>query len=184
MLNKFKYISIHAPITDVKYRSGKTTDTIIKKLKYLCTELPVQGIVIHPSTIEDFSILEESELPFLLENMDKRNSTGTHPRHFREYVKKYKFNFVFDIQHAYEHDSSMELGKELIKVMGSRLQHMHVSGCNKKYDHYPTFMADNKENILKILEMKIRVPKLLEGMFVKNIQNTATEELKFINRFE
>ena len=183
-IKEYKYITIHSPSTDVTYGSNSTTEDVFKKLRYLCKELPIKGIVIHPNVVEDFSKLEESGLPFLIENMDERKSTGTHPLHFKEYAKKYKFNFVFDVQHAFQHDSSMKLGEELIKVMGNRLQHVHVSGCNKKHRHYPTFISDNKENITKILEMKIPVPKILEGFLLIDIKNSVTDKLKFVESFE
>ncbi|MBR9705177.1 hypothetical protein GOV12_07225 [Candidatus Pacearchaeota archaeon] len=179
-----KYVTIHAPFKNIKYKSDKNTDIILKKLKYLCKKLPIKGIVIHPNVIVDFLKLDESGLPFLIENMDKTKSIGTHPSHFSEYVKKYKFNFVFDVQHAFEHDPSMKLGKEIIKVMGTRLQHMHVSGCNKRHNHYPTFISDNKKNITKILNMKIPVPKILEGFLVIDFRNIAIDEIKFIESFE
>jgi len=116
--------------------------------------------------------------------MDKEKNTGTHPSHFKEYAKKYKFNFVFDVQHAFEHDPSMKLGKEMIKAMGNRLQHMHVSGHNERHCHYPTFISDNLKNITKILKMKISVPKILEGFLVIDFRNIASDELKFVESFE
>jgi len=182
-IKEHRYVIIHAPSTDVKYKSNKHTDTIFKKLGDVCKKLPIQGIAIHPHLVEDFSLLEESGLPFLIENMDERKSTGTHPSHFKEY-KKYKFNFVFDIQHAYRHDPTMKLGKEILKIMGSRLQYMHVSGCNERHRHYPTFISDNRKSITKILEMRIPVPKILEGFLVFDFRNIAVDELKFVESFE
>tara|TARA_Y100000310_G_C20560154_1_gene752648 strand:+ start:191 stop:907 length:717 start_codon:yes stop_codon:yes gene_type:complete len=183
-IKQHKYISIHAPISKIKYKSDNNTKAIIKKLSYLCKKLPIKGIVLHPHLIEDFSILEKSGLPFLIENMDKRKTVGTHPKHFEEYKKKYKFNFVFDTQHAYEHDPTMKLGKEIIKVMGNRLQHIHISGCNKKHIHYPAHLSDNKKNISRILKMKLSVPKILEGFLVIDFRNIAVDELKFVKSFE
>jgi len=183
-IKKHKYVTIHAPSTKVKYKSNKDTNLILKKLTNLCKKLPIKGIVIHPHLVEDFSILEESKLPFLIENMDKKKNKGTHPSHFREYVKKYKFNFVFDIQHSFEHDPSMKQGKEILKIMGKRLQHIHVSGCNKKHNHYPTFISENKKNITKILKMRLPVPKILEGFLVSDFRNIAVDELKFVESFE
>jgi len=183
-IKKHKYVTIHAPSTDVKYTSNESTDLMFEKLKYLCKKLPIKGIVIHPDVVEDFLKLEKSGLPFLIENMNKEKNTGTHTSHFKEYVKKYKFNFVFDIQHAFEHDPSMKQGKEILKIMGNRLQHMHVSGCNKKHDHYPTFISDNKKNIIEILKMGIPVPKILEGFLVIDFRNVAVDELRFVESFE
>jgi len=182
-IKEHKYVTIHAPSTDVSYKSNTNTDAVLKKLRLVCEKLPIKGIVIHPHLVEDFSLLEESGLPFCLENMDERKSTGTHPSHFKEY-KKYKLNFVFDIQHAYQHDPSMKLGKEILTIMGRRLQYMHVSGCSEQHRHYPSFISDNKKSITKILEMRIPVPKILEGFLLAGFRNIAVDELKFVESFE
>lgn len=137
-IKKFASISIHAPWKEVRYNSDSKTPEIINKLRELCNQLPVEGLVLHPDTIDDFEILDQSGLPFLLENMDRRKSYGTHPEQFRELKRKYNFGFVLDVEHAYEHDSSMKLARELIEAMGDRLKHMHVSGYgNQRFMSLP-----------------------------------------------
>lgn len=146
----------------MRYQDSRETKNIIEKLRSLSKEIPIEGIVLHPDTIDDFEILEQSGLPFLIENMDRRKSYGTHPEHFRILKEKYTFGFVLDIQHAYEHDPSMQLAKELIEIMGDRLQHMHISGHTTSEIHVPTHYAENKEAITEILKIGITVPKILE----------------------
>ena len=182
--NKYSSISIHAPWKEVRYNSNTDTDAIIEKLKHLNARLPVNGIVLHPDTIDDFSRLERSDLPFLMENMDRRKSFGTHPEHFEKLRKDYNFGFVFDTEHAYEHDPNMDLAIELINVMGKRLKHMHVSGCSNSEIHVPTHISDNREAVIKILELRIEVPKILEGILLENISQTASEELNFVRNYE
>jgi endonuclease IV len=183
-IKKFAEVSIHAPWKEVRYDSGPKTQAIINKLKTLYEQLPIKGLVLHPDTIDDFEILDQSGLPFLLENMDKRKSYGIHPDHFRELKSKYNFGFVLDVEHAYEHDSSMNLAKEFIKVMGDRLKHMHVSGYNKSEIHVPTYQAINKKEIGQILKMNLGVPIILEGILLEDVENSITKELEYIRSFE
>ncbi len=174
ILNNFNYVSIHAP-TNITYDDNEQTNEILKKLEILCNKLPIKGIVVHPNDVADFSIL--NSLPILLENMDAEKNTGTTLTHFEEY-KKYNFNFVLDLQHVYEHDPTMQLAKDFIQLMGDRLQHLQVSGCTKDSNHHPVFSADNKEAITKILELKLPVPIILEGLFTN--KEDVAQELRFI----
>lgn len=183
-VEKYDYVSIHAPFNEINYGSNKETDKLIEQLKYLCKALPVDGIVLHPDVVDDFQKMENSGLPFLIENMDKRKIFGTNPEQFKKLAKDYNFGFVLDIQHAYEHDPSMKLAGEFIEVMGKRLKEMHVSGCTEAGRHLPTYVSDNKQSIAKILKLGINIPKILEGRLEGNIQQVAREEINFIKSFE
>jgi hypothetical protein len=92
--------------------------------------------------------------------------------------------FVFDAQHAFENDPTMKSGIEIISIMGNRIKEMHVSGQKKTEMHYPIHASDNREEIQKILELGIDVPKILEVSLVDNIRQTALKELKFIRKYE
>jgi len=183
-INKFRYISIHAPWKEVEYDSGGISDEIIKKLRNLCGEFPVYGIVLHPDTIKDFTKLKNSELPFLLENMDKRKRFGTHPEQFEELKRNYDFGFVLDAQHGYEQDPSMQFTKELIEVMGRGLKHMHISGHTKSGLHVPVHLADNKDSITDILKLGIKVPKILEGILINDVDEIIKRELRYVRGYE
>ena len=116
--------------------------------------------------------------------MDRRKSYGTHPDQFRVLKRKYNFGFVLDVEHAYEHDSSMKLAREFVEVMGDRLKHMHVSGFRESEIHVPTYFAVNKKEITEVLKMGLSVPKILEGILLEDIPNSIMEELEYIRRFE
>jgi len=179
-INTFNYVSIHAPWKEINYDSGDVCDKIIKKLEVLCDEINVKGIVLHPDTIKDFKILNDSGLLFLLENMDKRKDFGTHPNQFKELKDNYDFGFILDLQHVYEQDSSMQLAKEFIEVIGERLKHMHVSGCNESELHIPVHLSKNKDSITEILKLGIDVPIILEGILMGNVKGVIKKELEYV----
>lgn len=183
-IKKFASISIHAPWKDVRYDSSSITQQIIERLRSICQTLPIKGLVLHPHTIDNFKILDESGLPFLVENMDGRKSSYTHPKHFVEIMKKYNFGFVLDIEHIYEHDVSMQLGNDFIDFMGDRLVHMHVSGRSETEIHVPTHAAPNRDALEKILKLNINVPKILEGILLENIDDMIKTELDYVRNFE
>ena len=183
-IEKFSAVSIHAPWKELRYNSDSKIQEIINKLKELSDQLPITGLVLHPDIIDDFKILEQSGLPFLLENMDRRKTYGTHPEHFNELKTKCDFRFVLDVEHAYEHDPSMKLAKEFVEVMGDRLNHMHVSGCSDSAGHVPTYCAINKKEITEILKLKLAVPIILEGAILEDVSNSISKELDYIRSFE
>ncbi len=184
LLNQFKTVTIHAPWKESRYNNNKETRNAIRKLTHLHNNLQTQGIVLHPDTIDNYEILVSTKLPFLLENMDERKKTATYPEHIQKLKDKYAFGFVLDLQHAYEHDPTMQLAQELIDVMGDRLHHLHVSGHSKKEIHVPTHLADNRQAIEKILQLKLKVPKILEGILLENIPKTIAKELEYVRKFE
>jgi len=182
-IKKFKYISIHAPGKNIRYNKD-SAKAIINKLQEICSQIPVNGIVLHPDVVDDFQVLEKSNLPFLIENMDKRKTSGTDVKYFEELKKKYNFGFVLDLQHVYEHDKSMKLAEQFIKIMGNRLKHMHVSGCTESDIHAPTHSSSNREAITKILKKSIDVPKILEGNLTGNTEEIMGKELAYIRKYE
>ncbi len=177
---KFEYISIHAPWKEVSYDSGSETEKIVAKLKIFCSSLPIKGIVLHPHIIADFDILKRSNLPFLLENTDKRKKFGIAAGDFEKLKSKCDFGFVLDLQHAYEHDPTMKLAAELIKVMGDRLNHFHVSGESEGEIHVPVHLARNKDAIAAILKKLPAAPIILEGILLNDFKKTIEEELNFV----
>ena len=178
-VKKYDFVSLHAP-WDIRYGNNKKTQKIITKLEYLFKNLTAEGIVLHPDTIDSFSFLEKSSLPFLLENMDPRKKFGTHPDSFERLRKGYEFKFVLDLFHAYENDFSMKLAKEFLKVMGNDLNHFHVSGLLGDSRHIPTYSADNKESIIEIINLERDIPRISEGNIFNNIEKTLFEELNFL----
>lgn len=182
-LNNFDYVSIHAPSKGITYAKNKITREVMEKLNFLTKKLPIKSIVVHPSVIEDFFALEQTNLPIIIENMDKRHEKYTTPQHFQELKEKHHLGFVLDLQHAFEHDPTMRLCKELIEVMGDNLKEMHVSGYNKEQKHAPVHLSDNKEAISKILKLKPEIPIILEGCISDSLEETAREEINYIKSF-
>jgi endonuclease IV len=179
----YNYISIHASWREIRYGKNEETKNVISKLTELCDNLNIAGIVIHPDSVDDFSILEKSSLPFLMENMDIRKKFGFKPEEFETLKKDYSFGFVLDTEHAYEHDSSMKLAEELINTMGDRLRHLHVSGQDfKSKYHSLVYKADNKSEISKILRKSSDVPWILEGVLSQNFEEEIKKELEFLRK--
>lgn len=180
LLDHFSYMTIHAPWIEIIYDLNSDSEKIIGKIKGLYERLPVKGIVVHPDCIENFEFLESLKLPFLLENMNKSSVAGTGPEHFKKFIDNFEFDFVFDLQHAFEQDQTMNVAEELVEVMRSKIKHIHISGQNKFVRHLSIVDSDNKTKIMRTLKICPNVPIICEGIMLNNFEKRAVEELKFI----
>lgn len=185
-LKKLRRVSVHAPWKGIEYGENDKTYYIFRELRKLSEKLWISGFVLHPDIVSDFSVLEKSGLYFLIENMDRRKCFGANEEDIEKLRADYDVGFVLDVQHAYEHDSSMRMAKSLMEIMGDRLREMHVSGSSNGRGHVMTHLADNRESISEILRLRKEVPIVLEGRFPGKIEEaveTAKKELRFIRSF-
>lgn len=177
-LSKYEVVTIHAPWTSgVRY--NKNSSAAIDKLKEMCSAQKIYGIVLHPNTIDDYTLLEKSGLPFLIENMDNKARCGTRPNEFEKLKKDYNFGFVLDLQHAYMHDPTMQLAGELMEAMEGRIREFHVSGQLNGVPHSLLHHSDNSNVIVGMLRSDI--PIILEGNDDNNPAEIK-EEVDFIKR--
>lgn len=127
-----------------------------------------------------------------IENMDKRKPDGFLLSELEHLTQSYDLGFVLDVQHAFEHDSSMAYAKDLFGAMRSNLAHLHVSGESEDSNHCLLHRARNATTIVnflgeifsKIFSDEIsasnNAPIILEGEY----QNASDlrAEIEFIKR--
>lgn len=190
-LKTFSWLSIHSPWEYFMPDRDKQIKKVIKKLTDLCNKLPVKGVVFHPcikisenSRIKiNFDILEKTELPILIENMNDFKKFGSWPHELKFIKDNYSFGFVFDTNHAYRIDSTMKIGRKILKIYGKRLKEIHVSGFHND-KHYPLYFTKEKA-IVEILKQKIGIPKISEGWYGLNFtMERLKAELSYMRSFE
>lgn len=173
----YEIVTIHAPWMDVRYNKGSSQ--IISRLKDICSQQTIYGIVVHAGCVDDYSVLAESGLPFLIENMDNKARFGRLPKDFEKLRKDYGFGFVLDLQHAYANDSTMQVAGELIDAMGDRIRELHVSGQTEIETHALLRHADNEKVITGMLRSD--VPIILEGKVYGNLE-VISKEIELVKR--
>ena len=177
-LSKYELVTIHAPWAE-GMRYDKNSKAAINKLKEICSVQKIYGIVLHPNTVDDYTLIEKSGLPFLIENMDNKARCGTHPSEFEKMKQDYNFGFVLDLQHAYMHDPTMQLAGELVNAMEGRIKEFHVSGELKGKPHALLHHSDNSNMIIGMLRSDI--PIILEGND-DNTPNEIKEEIDVVKK--
>lgn len=180
--DSFREITIHAPCIGVKYFKGNETKDIFNRLTLLNNALKAISIVFHPDTIEDFSVFDKCSFNVSLENMDIRKTKGLRPEEFERFKSELDFTFVLDIQHAYEHDPSMQLASEFYDCMKNQISHFHISGQNENLSHSLVKDSVNKERILDFYFEHKRVLTIEEGVLSENYNKEIDNELMLFYR--
>jgi len=178
LLSKFSYVSFHAPSKDIIYGDNEKTKKIKEKIDNIKEKINLKAVVIHPSSVDDFSVFDNNL--FLIENMDKFHEKFIKPEKFSELKEKNNVGFVLDLQHVYEHGSSMSMAREFLGFLGESIKEMHVSGMTKDLKHSLVHCSDNKEAISSILKLGLDIPIILEGCVQEPFEENAKKELEYI----
>jgi len=178
---KFDYLSLY--IND--YNPYKPLVPQVKEAREIIDAQNPSTALVHPLglTEEYFEAMWEAGIPISIENMDKDKDSGYDLKELSKLVKEYNLGFVLDVQHAYEHDPSMQYACDLFDCMRGRLTHLHVSGESKKHKEIHSLLhkAENKDAILdfvfNVLLIK-EVPIILEGHY--KTTEALEQEVNFV----
>lgn len=166
----FEWISVHS--SKITYGNNPDTRYIFDKLARLNKLVSLDCIVIHPDIVEDFSVFQNTDLPFAFENMDKRKESFQTPEELDELTKKYGFNkFVLDVNHIFTVDPTMELAKRFYEIVGDRIVEIQVSGYKTLHD---PFVETQQTNIIKAVQNP-NVPIIDEAKIAADILEAERE---------
>lgn len=158
-LQKFKWVSIHAPKIELKL-NDPASELTIKKINNFYKKFPVNLVIIHPSLSMDYRIFKKAEFPIGFENMDKRKPAFTTPTEMNNLFKKIPTaKMVLDVNHVFTHDKSMELAQEFYLKCGDRIAEIHISGYKKL--HEPIYLTKQPQ-ILQAIQ-NTSVPLIIES---------------------
>jgi Xylose isomerase-like TIM barrel len=153
----FRYLSVHGP------SKGRALPepALVARLKDLSAL--VDGIVMHPDTIEDPAPYRALGRKLVLENMDARKEDGRSAGELaRWFADLPEAGLCFDIAHAWSIDETMAAGVELLDAFRSRLRHLHVSSLSPKLHHEP-LTEEHEELFMPLLQRCLDVPWILEA---------------------
>jgi hypothetical protein len=129
-LSAFSYVSVHAPSS---IQPGMEQDVTDQMRALLAREWP---IIVHPDTIEDFSLWSRFGEQLCIENTDLRKSTGqTVPALEQVFSLLPQASFCCDLGHARQVDPTMSEATAMLRTFRSRLRQLHVSEVNARSHH-------------------------------------------------
>jgi len=153
----FRFVSVHAPTKHRRLSEVELVETL--------RDLPcwLDGIVVHPDTMEDPSAYAAVGRRLVVENMDARKSDGrTADELERVFDALPEAGFCFDVAHAWQVDPTMAEAQRLLDRHARRLRHVHVSSLDADGCHSP--LTDGHEELFAPLLARCRdVPWIFEA---------------------
>ncbi len=173
-LESFSYVSFHAP--KITYGDNDETKEIFTEIDRIHTKRKLDLVVVHPDTVEDFSVFKNVSWPVGFENMDNRKDTFKHGDEFKKLKDIFpNLKMILDINHIYTNDETMELLKTFEEYNDNIVQ-IHLSGFSALHD--PLFQT--KQSFLIDAIKQYAVPVIIESTF--NDISDYDNEKKYIMR--
>lgn len=170
--NPRRFAMYSDPFPELSYKSFHISALpTYESLERLTNTHSPETVVVHPTKLDEMDVhsLKDSGIPLAVENMDSSTTNGHDIDEISEYMDEYDIDFVLDVQHAYEHDATMEYAWRLVEMAGDNLAEVHVSGQTDTQHHALLQHADNQEEILEFLtqlfKSDIMPPLIIEGNY-------------------
>ena len=183
LLSKFKYISIHAPWCGIKYDNSSKSEKVLDKLREHAKKIHANGVVFHLPNITDMSILNQSDLPVLIENT-RKNERGYFIEGLSEVLKYDNLDYALDIAHLFQINLSYDNIKKITNLMRNRLKEIHLSGIDSSRGKIqkPLCKTSKKyrEKIIDVLLKQPIVPIIIESKFPAFDTSYFDQEIDFI----
>lgn len=131
-LEKFRYVSIHAPSN---FSQNEERDVVDQITSTCCRTLRV---IIHPDSIHDFDLWRGLGERVCIENMDSRKRVGRTVKELATFFELLPLaRFCFDVAHARQFDTSMVEAYRMLAQFADRLVQVHLSEINMASKHVP-----------------------------------------------
>lgn len=170
-LQQFEYTALHAPSTFTPEQE--------REIVYLLLQVPnTFNLVLHPDTIHDPSNWTAFGNRLLLENMDRRKSTGrTVDELSRWFDALPSARFCLDLAHAQQVDTTMTEAYLLIKAFGDRLCQVHISQLDSASHHYSLSMSSIRAFSEVAWLLPDKIPFIIESRVVAEEMEEEAEKV-------
>jgi hypothetical protein len=129
-LEEFRYVSIHVPS---KLLELTEKDVVSELLKVADLRFPA---VVHADIIKSVSVWSALGDLLLIENMDKRKSTGRYTSELEPLFERLpQARFCFDIAHVRQVDPTMTEAAAMLRMLASRTSEIHISELTSSSRH-------------------------------------------------
>lgn len=186
-LKKFKYISLHLPVItgdDPNNKEFLTYPNIklnpyLEVLKQIAKDIHINTYVMHPDQVLDFNWAKDEFGDLLgFENMDNRKPFGKVTADMKTVFDMCpNAKWIFDINHLYTNDNSMESSKQFYDTFRSRLTHYHISAFG---GFHSSFTKNPHELVILKGVYDLEHPLIHEGYKYKD--DNIKEEYELIRK--
>jgi hypothetical protein len=128
----FQYVSFHAPSSFPK-EAERQVVLLLRKVANCGW-----NIVVHPDVIKRPALWKQFGSQLLIENMDRRKSTGRTVHELEVIFQKLPHaRLCLDVAHARQLDTTLTLLSQIISQFSSRIAQIHISELDSWYQHQP-----------------------------------------------
>jgi len=179
----FIHQSLHLP--DVNGQESEQEFAIVQKIITHCNATVVLTHLLKAGNDYPVKIYEEmisKGVPLAIENMDSNKQSGFKLKELKK-IAEIVPRFVLDVQHAFEHDSTMEYAFDLFETTKDKLVYLHVSGETEDNHHALVCQSRNCDKIVSFLGTiysEIQVPIILEGKYSNSEE--LSQEITFLTK--
>lgn len=159
-VNEFTYVSFHAPSSF----DAADEETVVKLL------VPIWkrgwNIIMHPDVIRKPALWRRFGERLLLENMDRRKSTGRTVDELEPLFGKLpEARLCLDVAHARQLDTTLTVLGELIRQFAGRIAQIHISELDSLCRHRPmSWCAVTDYQSLTWRHQSAAIPVIIESM--------------------
>lgn len=172
-LSGFTHVSIHAPAFG---RLGQEEiENSLELAQRVFEKLEFDNFVVHPDEVADWKMFSGYSLPISIENMDNRKLVGATVESMEEIFKAYDAPMTLDLNHCYANDPSMKLAYGMVDKFKSRINEIHLSGCDDKKQpscHDPLYQT-RQEEIMRVMPVG-NIPIIIESV-VSDMEEAGCE---------
>jgi hypothetical protein len=162
-LYRFQYVSFHAPSSFPKEAERQ----VVRLLESVASR--GWNIVVHPDVIRKHSLWKRFGAQLLIENMDRRKSTG---RTVGELEKIFNLlpnaRLCLDVAHARQLDTTLNLLSHLISQFSSKIAQIHISELDSWCQHQPMSLGAVSDYKKLAKNVRSSIPVIIESMLYHN----------------
>lgn len=178
LLQDFFWVSLHAPGGDWKIRNDESTREVLKKIQDFHDRRPLNLVIFHPDSFEDFSVMKRFSFPVAIENMDARKFSFQRPDTLQPvFSKNPAWRLILDLNHVYSNDPSMRLAAAFARAFRDRIVEFHISGFAKL--HEPMYQTHKTEILSAVFDRSL--PIIVESQLTS--LEDARREYEYITNY-
>lgn len=170
-LKEFDFISFHAPSYFCEHKE--------KRVIELLASVHERGwnIIVHPDVLYHPELWQRFGRQLLIENMDRRKSTGRTPAELQGWFDKMpQARLCLDVAHARQLDTTLHMLGSLVHTFAERIAEIHISELDSLCRHHPLSKSSVQDYHYFADKYPEMVPIIIESMLDGARSNLRQEE--------
>lgn len=173
VVTEFHYVSFHAPSSFLREQETQVVSLLERVLARQW------NIIVHPDVIYTPKLWHRFGSFLLVENMDRRKSTGRTVRELAGLFEQLPdARMCLDVAHARQLDTTLTLLSDLVRSFADRIAEVHISELDSHCRHRP-LSSGAVVDYRKVAALLRNVPIIIESMLDDRDSQLRQQEMRF-----